>query len=62
VWQTAAAAYTADDSYILGGYANLGHSLMKGSQEEVVATTWTPPRLSFLKILCTVITHISYFF
>jgi hypothetical protein len=61
VRQTARATDAADDGHILRGYANLGHSLMQGSQEEVVATTRTPPGLAFLEITCTV-THILYFY
>jgi hypothetical protein len=62
VWQTAGAAYAADDGNILRCYAYLGHCLMQRGQEEVVTTAGTPARLTFLEILCTVITHNSYFF
>ena len=62
VRQTARAADTTDHCNILGSHADLSHGLMERCQEEVVTATRTPTRLSFLKITCTVVTHILFFF
>ena len=62
VRQTAGTAYTTDYCDVLRCHTDLCHCLMQRSQEEVVTTPRTPPRLSFLIITCTIITHNSYSF
>ena len=57
VRQTAGAADAGDDSGVMRSDADFSHGFLKRGEEGVVATTWTPTRLSFFIVLYSIVAH-----